>query len=82
MKSTQQRQPLRREPVRDLAFNERGKSARPMIGAAVRVDAVRCEANRSDGFFTVARGERMDRALKNFAALHRDDDREHQGAAS
>ena len=46
-----------------------------MIGAAVRVDAVRCEANRSDGFFTVARGERMDQALKNFAALHRDDDR-------
>ena len=58
MKSTQQRQPLRREPVRDLGISEGDGDlpGRRGGGAAVRVDAVRYSVNWSDGFFTVARG--------------------------
>ena len=40
-------------------------------GAAVRVDAVRYAITWSDGFLTVTRSSCTDRALKNFAALHR-----------
>ena len=36
----------------------------------MRGDTVRCAVNRSDGVFTLARGLRVDRVLKNFAAPH------------
>ena len=37
----------------------------------MRVDTVRYAMTWSDGFLTVTRGSCTDRALKNFAALHR-----------
>ena len=71
MKSAQQRQPLRREPVRGMAFSE-GWGISPVDDwAAARVNVVRCAVSWSADVFTVARGDCAELASCDFAAPHR-----------